>query len=134
MSLARAKTRDNGRLICGCRLPAMNYPTRQCALTSVNRIQPRSRHVRRSDPRRRPGSLLTPRWEESGFELVWGFSCQVVVFGFVAGSLFGAGGPFFVPSPTIRFAERAEGQGTETLAQLGGLPLSVACVSQRLDA
>src|SRR5437762_14198856 len=47
--------------------------------------------------------------EEGGFELVWGFSCQVVVFGFVAGSLFGAGGPFFVPSPTIRFAERAEG-------------------------
>jgi len=42
-------------------------------------------------------------------ELVWGFSCQVVVFGFVAGSLFGAGRPFFVPSPTIRFAERAEG-------------------------
>jgi hypothetical protein len=47
--------------------------------------------------------------EEARFELVWGFSCQVVVFGFVAGSLFGAGRPFFVPSPTIRFAERAEG-------------------------
>jgi hypothetical protein len=47
--------------------------------------------------------------EEAGFELVWGFSCQVVVFGFVAGSLFGAGRPFFVPSPAIRFAERAEG-------------------------
>jgi hypothetical protein len=30
-------------------------------------------------------------------------------FGFVAGSLFGAGRPFFVPSPAIRFAERAEG-------------------------
>src|SRR6202030_3827157 len=28
---------------------------------------------------------------------------------FVAGSLFGAGKPFFVPSPAIRFAERAEG-------------------------
>jgi hypothetical protein len=26
------------------------------------------------------------------------------------------------------------GQGTETLAKLGGLPPSVACVSQRLDA
>jgi hypothetical protein len=47
--------------------------------------------------------------EGGGFELVWGFSCQVVVFGFVAGSLFGAERPFFVPSPTIRFAERAEG-------------------------
>src|SRR5580704_6212079 len=30
-------------------------------------------------------------------------------FWFVAGSLFGAGKPFFVPSPAIRFAERAEG-------------------------
>jgi hypothetical protein len=29
---------------------------------------------------------------------------------------------------------RGRGQGTEMLAQLGGLPLSVACVSQRLDA
>ena len=45
------------------------------------------------------------------------------------------GKPFFVPSPAIRFAERAERcQGTEMLAQLSGPPLSVACVSQRLDA
>jgi hypothetical protein len=29
---------------------------------------------------------------------------------------------------------RGRGQGTETVAQLGGLPLSVACVSQRLEA
>jgi len=28
--------------------------------------------------------------------------------------------PFFIPSPTIRFPERAQwGQGTETLAKLG---------------
>jgi hypothetical protein len=47
-------------------------------------------------------------------------------FGFVAGSLFGAGRPFFVPTLAITFAE--------TVAQLGGLPPSVACVSQRLDA
>jgi hypothetical protein len=46
--------------------------------------------------------------EGTGFEPGWGFSCQVVVFGF-AGSLFGAGKPFFVPSSAIRFAERAEG-------------------------
>jgi hypothetical protein len=44
-------------------------------------------------------------------------------------------GPFFIPSPTISFPERAEwGQGTETLAKLGALPPSGACVSQRLDA
>ena len=46
--------------------------------------------------------------ERDGFELVWGFSCQVV-FWFVAGSLFGARKSFFVPSPAIRFRERAEG-------------------------
>src|SRR5437764_13097927 len=72
--------------------------------------------------------------EGSGFELVWGFSCQVVVLGF---------SQFFVRSgkavlhpvacDQVRGA-RGRGQGTETVAQLGGLPLSVACVSQRLDA
>jgi hypothetical protein len=36
------------------------------------------------------------------FRVKWWF----LVF---AGSLFGAGKPFFVPSPAIRFAERAEG-------------------------
>jgi len=30
-------------------------------------------------------------------------------FGFAISSLFGAGRPFFVPSPAIRFPERAEG-------------------------
>src|SRR6266446_5325138 len=56
-------------------------------------------------------------------------------FGFAVSSLFGAGRRFFVPSPgdQVRGA-RGRGQGTETLAQLGGLPPSVACVSQRLDA
>ena len=40
--------------------------------------------------------------------------------------------PFFVPSPAIRFAERAEGvKGPKRLVKLGGLPLSGACVSQR---
>src|SRR5262249_8024083 len=59
--------------------------------------------------------------------LVWEFFCQVV-FGLLR-SLFGAERPFLVPSPAIRFAERAERcQGTEMLAQLSGLPLSVACV------
>ena len=36
-----------------------------------------------------------------------------------------------VPSPAIRFPERAEGvKGPKCIAQLGGVP-SVACVSQR---
>jgi len=56
-------------------------------------------------------------------------SFSVKWFFVVAGSLFGAERPFLVPSPAIRFAERAERcQGTEMLAKLGGLPLSVACV------
>jgi hypothetical protein len=56
-------------------------------------------------------------------------------FWFVGGSLFEAGKPFFVPSPNdqVRGA-RGRGQGTETLAELSGLPLSRACVSPRLDA
>jgi hypothetical protein len=72
--------------------------------------------------------------EEAGCELVWGFSCQGVVFGLLQ---------FFVRSgkavlrpvacDQVRGA-RGRGQGTETLAELGGLPPSVACVSQRLDA
>src|SRR5215831_17926406 len=39
---------------------------------------------------------------------------------------------FFVPSPAIRVpGARGRGQGTETLAKLGGLPPSGACVWQR---
>ena len=34
-------------------------------------------------------------------------------------------GPFFIPSPTIRFPERAQlGQGTETLSKLGACRLA----------
>ena len=69
--------------------------------------------------------------DEAGFETVWGFSCQVVVFGLLQ---------FFVRSgkavlrpvacDQVRGA-RGRRQGTETVAKLGGLPPSVACVSQR---
>ena len=47
--------------------------------------------------------------EEAGFELVWGFSCQVVVLGLWPVLCSELEGPFFVPSPAIRFPERAEG-------------------------
>ena len=70
----------------------------------------------------------SPAEEPKVCRLVWEFFCQVV-FWFVAGCLFGAERPFLVPSPATRFAERAERcQGTEMLAQLSGLPLSVACI------
>ena len=72
--------------------------------------------------------------EEARFEPVWGFSCQVGIFGFCR---------FFVRSgkavlrpvacDQVRGA-RGRGQGIETVAKLGGLPPSDACVLQRLDA
>ena len=46
--------------------------------------------------------------EGDGFEPVWGFSCQAFVFGFCR-FFVRSGKPFFVPSPAIGFAERAEG-------------------------
>jgi hypothetical protein len=54
-------------------------------------------------------SLLDSPLEQAGFELVLGFSCQVVVFGLLQFFCSERERPFFVPSPAIRFAERAEG-------------------------
>jgi hypothetical protein len=78
--------------------------------------------------------VLDSPLEGTGFELVWGFSCQVVVSGL---------SQFFVRSgkavlhpvacDQVRGA-RGRGQGTETVAKLGGMPPSGACVSQRLEA
>jgi hypothetical protein len=80
------------------------------------------------------GSQRTLCWRKADSNLYGAFPVKPS-FLVVVGSLFGAGKPFFVPSPAIRFAERAEGvQGTETVAKLGGLPASAACVSQRLEA
>ena len=58
----------------------------------------------------RENHLLRPNWllEGDGFEPVWGLFLSRGLFGFAESSLFGAGKPF-VPSPAIRFAERAEG-------------------------
>ena len=53
-------------------------------------------------------SSLTLRWREPDSNLYGAFPVKWS-FGLLAGSLFGAGKPFFVPSPAIRFAERAEG-------------------------
>jgi hypothetical protein len=41
--------------------------------------------------------------------LVWGFSCQAVVLGCAEVFCSERERPFFVPSPAIRFPERAEG-------------------------
>src|SRR5882724_6162688 len=72
--------------------------------------------------------------ERAGFELVWGFSCQVVVL--VCCRFFVRSGKAVlrpIACDQVRGA-RGRGQGTETLAKLGGLPPSGACVSQRLEA
>ena len=56
-------------------------------------------------------------------------------FRFIASSLFGAGKRVLRPVACDQVpGARGRGQGTETLAKLGGLPLSGARVSQRLDA
>jgi hypothetical protein len=61
--------------------------------------------------------------EEAGFELVWGFSCQAVVLGCADSFLFGAGKAVFRPVACNQVpGARGRGQGTEMLAELGGLP------------
>src|SRR5215470_15603825 len=72
--------------------------------------------------------------EGNGFEPVWGFSCQVVFlvcWRFLVRSGKAVLRP--VACDQVRGA-RGRGQGTETVAELSGLALSRACVSQRLDA
>jgi hypothetical protein len=71
--------------------------------------------------RRDDRGLYDSPLEGTGFEPVWGFSCQVVIFWFVGGSLFGAGKAVLRPvaCDQVRGA-RGRGQGTETVAKLGG--------------
>src|ERR1700730_9250466 len=55
------------------------------------------------------GSHSTLRWRKGDSNLYRAFPVKWL-FWVVAGcSLFGAGKPFFIPSPAIRFPERAEG-------------------------
>ena len=80
-----------------------------------------------------PGALQPPgkvgfapdsALEEAGFELVWGFSCQVVIL--VSSRFFVRSGKAVlhpVACDQVRGA-RGRGQGTETVAELSGLPLS----------
>ena len=58
--------------------------------------------------RRGTHSLSTHRGRKPDSNLYGAFSVKLY-FWFVAGSLFGAGKPFFVASPAIRIADRAEG-------------------------
>ena len=63
-----------------------------------------------------------------------GLSLSSGVFRFIVSALLGAGTPFFIPSPTIRFPERAQwGQGTETLAKLGACRLAALVFGSALS-
>src|SRR5258708_18353545 len=48
-------------------------------------------------------------WREMDSNLYGAFPVKSLFLVFAESSLFGAGRPFFVPSPGVRFAERAEG-------------------------
>src|SRR6266446_386856 len=61
-----------------------------------------------SAPSFEPVSQQTLPWRKQDSNLYGAFPVKPS-FLVVVGSLFGAGKPFFVPSPAIRFAERAEG-------------------------
>ena len=86
-------------------------------------------------PPLRNRKLVDSLLEGTGFELVWGFPCQVVFFGLLPVLCSEREGLFFIPSPAIRFPERAEGvKGPKCQWSLAAGRLSGACVSQRLDA
>src|SRR5438552_17786249 len=71
--------------------------------------RPPSRPRRRGGAsERKSGSQLTRRRREMDSNLYGAFSVKWS-FWFFAGSLFGAGRPFFVPSPAIRLPQGAEG-------------------------
>src|SRR6202040_4272705 len=68
-------------------------------------------------------------------DLYGAFPVKRSFLGFAASSLFGAGKAVLHPVACDAVpGARGRGQGTETLAELGGLPPSVACVLQCLDA
>jgi hypothetical protein len=90
---------------------------RACSIARswLNYYMPSSRPKTSKRPKRSAGnfsrrsSLYDSLLEGTGFELVWGFSCQVVLFGLRPVLCSKRGTAFFVPSPAIRFPERAEG-------------------------
>jgi hypothetical protein len=71
--------------------------------------------------------------EGNGFELVWGFSCQVDLFGLLSVLCSKRGSAFFVPSPAIRFPERAEGvKGPKRLQSLAACRLAALAFGSAL--
>jgi hypothetical protein len=85
--------------------------------------------------RRTSCETRTLRWRKPDSNLYGAFSCQGICFWFLLVLCSERERAVLHPVAydQVRGA-RGWGQGTETLAKLGGLPPSGACVSQRLDA
>jgi hypothetical protein len=83
------------------------------AISSGRHSNSARRHRSRSLRRRGRVQGRPERQSDSGrpvrSRLVWGFFCQVVVLGLLSVLCSERERPFFVPSPAIRVAERAEG-------------------------
>ena len=60
-------------------------------------------------PTRQEVNVLNRSRNKSSHLTCMGLFLSSGCFGFAVSSLFGAGRPFFVPSPAVRFPERAEG-------------------------
>ena len=81
------------------------------------------------------GSHETLRWREVDSNLYWAFRVKRLFWVVLTVFCSERERPFFVPSPAIRFPERAEGvKGPKCKRSLAACRLSEACVSQRLDA
>ena len=92
-------------------------PSARCSDT----VNWRSSRYRQRTASRRSAEATTGASVRSG--LVWGFFCQAVVLGCAESFLFGAGKAVFRPVACTQVpGARGRGQGTETLAELGGLP------------
>jgi hypothetical protein len=137
-ALARAQRRNSSSISCRGR-PAIRSPT----TTSPWRSQPALaiRLITFLFVLAAVVSMLPRKFaadspvEGDGFELVWGFPCQVVFFGLLPVLCSEREGAVLHPVAYDQVpGARGRGQGSETLAKLGGLPPSGACVWQRLDA
>src|SRR3954452_7895795 len=83
-----------------------------------------------------PPAIRTAWSRDSGFaaDLYVAFPVKRLFLGFPHSSLFGAGKAVLRPVACDQVpGARGRGQGTETLAELGAVPPSVACVWQRLE-
>ena len=90
----------------GARPPQRQLSSRP-SLPTLSPSQPRT-PARKAEVLDLAGERQTLRWREEEFNLYGAFPVKRL-FWFADSFLFGAGKPFFVPSPAIRFAERAEG-------------------------